>query len=81
MSSTEDWWYKTHLPEVEAEEKIKKEKEKSKNLIEMVEEMKKNRKKYQKMEKVVDLWGSRPYNSSIVNEAVNINPKQGDTPC
>jgi len=24
MSSTEDWWNKTHLPEVEAEEKIKK---------------------------------------------------------
>ena len=46
MSSTADWWYTVRLPELEAEEKIRKEKENSKNLVEMVEEMKKMREKW-----------------------------------
>ena len=51
MSSTEDWWYSIRLPELEAEEKIRKEKENSKKLGEIVEEMKKMREKKPKNEK------------------------------
>ena len=46
MGSTEDWWYKTRLPELQEEERKRKEKENSKSLIEMVEEMKQNRKNH-----------------------------------
>ena len=45
MSSTEDWWYKERLPELQEEKRKRKEKENSQDLIKMVEEMKKNRKK------------------------------------
>lgn len=45
MGSTEDWWYSERLPEIREEERIRKEKENSEDLIKMVEEMKKNRKK------------------------------------
>ena len=48
MGSTESWWYKTRLPELEEEEGKRKELENSKNLIEMVKEMKKSRKKEEK---------------------------------
>ena len=30
------------------------------------------------MKKKVDLWGVRPYNSSMMNKKININPKQGN---
>ena len=43
MGSTEDWWYSERLPEIREEERIRKEKENSKNLVEIVEEMKKMR--------------------------------------
>ena len=45
MGSTEDWWYKERLPELQEEERKRKEKENSQDLIKMVEEMKENRKK------------------------------------
>ena len=51
MSSTEDWWYKERLPELQEEERKRKEKENSQDLIKMVEEMKKNRKKMPENEK------------------------------
>ena len=45
MGSTEVWWYKERLPELQEEERKRKEKENSQDLIKMVEEMKENRKK------------------------------------